>query len=229
MRRSLPVALLVLPLMAVLAACKQQPAAPAAGGAPAPAEAPAGAQSTAAAVADKLNPLPSAKDEIKAAMDAFLDVKSFHATMNMTGAAMPGGGMTTEMDFVAPDRYRMQMPMGTQIIVGDTMYMNVQGRSMKVPMPKGTLSQWRDPAKLAENQATLTVEAQGSDTVDGIAARKYLVRNTQPKPTDVTMWIGEDGLPVQIHHSSSAEGKTADVTIRYTRFNDPSIKIDPPQ
>lgn len=219
--RTLSLACLVL-----LAACKPQ--APSAEAAKADSTATSAAPvATAAAVADKLNPLPSPRDDITATMDAFLGVKSFHATMKMTGTAMPEG-MTTEMDFVAPDRYRMQMPMGTQIIIGDTMHMSVQGRSMKVPMPKGTLSQWRDPAKLAENHATMTVESQGRESVDGVAARKYVVHNTQPQPTDVAMWIGDDGLPLQLQHSSSAEGKTANVTIRYTRFNDPSIKVDPP-
>lgn len=220
MRRRIPAALLALSL---LAGCKQQATPPADNAAAPPAPA-----TTAAAVAEKLNPLSSPKDDIKAAMDRFLQVKSFHATMSMTGTAIPGGSMTTEMDFVAPDRYRMQMPMGTQVIIGDTMHISGQGRSMKVPMPKGTLSQWRDPAKLAENQATLSVESQGSDTVDGVAAHKYLVRNTQPKPSDVTMWIGDDGLPLQIQHSSSADGKTMDAKIRYTRYDDPSIRIDPP-
>ena len=218
MRRHLSAALFSL---ALLAGCKPQAAPPAADTA-APAEPPA----TAAAVAGK--PMSSAQDDIKAAMDEFLGVKSFHATMKMSGTAMPDG-MTTEMDFVAPDRYRMQMPMGTQIIIGDTMHMKVQGRSMKVPMPQGTLSQWRDPVKLAENQATMTVESLGRESVDGVAARKYVVHNTQPKPSDVTMWIGDDDRPLQIQHTSSAEGKTVDVTIRYTRYDDPSIRIDPPQ
>lgn len=220
MRRRLPAVLLALSL---LTGCKPQPAPPADTATP-----PADAPTAAAVVADTPNPPTSAKNEIKAAMDGFLGVRSFHATMRMTGTAMPGG-MTTEMDFVAPDRYRMQMPMGTQVIVGDTMYMSVQGRTAKVPMPEGTLSQWRDPAKLAENQATLTVEPQGREAIDGAPARKYLVRNTQPQPTEVTMWIGDDGLPLQIRHASSAEGKTVDMTIRYTRYNDPSIKVNPPQ
>jgi outer membrane lipoprotein-sorting protein len=227
MSRRYPVALLALSL---LAGCNQPQPAPANGSVDA---APAGTAAAAPQAAEPglltaLNPLSSPLDDIKASMQGFLGVKSFHATMKMSGTGAPEG-MTTEMDFVAPDRYRMQMPMGTQVIIGDTMYMNMQGRSMKVPMPKGALSQWRDPAKLAQNQATMSVESLGRDSVDGVSARKYVVHNTQPKPTDVTMWIDEKGLPLQIRHTSNAEGKTVDVTIRYTRFNDPSIRIDPPQ
>jgi hypothetical protein len=96
-------------------------------------------------------------------------------------------------------------------------------------MPKGTLSQWRDPTKLAENAATMTVTAQGSEDIDGTSARRYLVHNTQPQPSDVSMWIGSEGLPVQIQVSSNVQGQAADTTIRYSRFNDPTIKVDPPQ
>ncbi len=154
-------------------------------------------------------------------------VHSFHASMQFSGG--PQGAITNEVDFVAPDRFRMQMPMGTQIIIGDTMYINADGRTMKVPLPKGTLSQWRDPAKLAGNEASMTVQSQGRETIDGVSTHKYLVHNTQPQPSDVTMWIGNEGLPVQIKVSSLVQGQAADTVIRYSRFNDPSIRVEPPQ
>ena len=118
-------------------------------------------------------------------MDKFLAARSFHASMHMEGAQT----MTNEMDFVAPDRYRMQMTAGTQVIIGDTMYMETRGKRMQVPLPAGTISQWRDPLKIQENKEGLSVEAQGSETIDGQAARKYLVRNTVPESTEFTYWI----------------------------------------
>lgn len=235
-RRILPLApgLAVFALCA-LAACK--PATPPSADAPSAAAAtstparsdnpPASAPSAIAAAAAALNPLASPKDEITASMEKFLAVRSYHASMQVSGG--PRGTITNEVDFVAPDRYRMQLPMGTQYIVGDTMYMDMQGKVMKVPMPKGTLSQWRDPVRLAENTASMTVEAQGSEVIDGSPARKYLVHNTQPQPSDVTMWIGGNGLPVQIRASSTTQGQAAETTIRYSRFNDPTLRVDPPQ
>src|SRR5687767_4532076 len=95
-------------LVLALAACK--PTSPTE---PAAATGPAVAEATAA-----LSPLASPEDEVKASMDKFLKATSFHAVMVMEGAR----GMTNEMAFVAPDRYRMKMPVGTQVIVGDTMY-----------------------------------------------------------------------------------------------------------
>ncbi|MDR6842707.1 LolA family protein [Pseudoxanthomonas sacheonensis] len=209
-------------LVLAVAACKPStPAEPATAAAPA---------NVVADTAAALNPLPSPEDEVKASMDKFLKAKSFHAVMTMEGAR----GMTNEMDFVAPDRYRMKMPVGTQVIIGDTMYMQADGRSMKVPLPKGTLSQWRDPLKIEENKAGLSVEALGSDSVEGQAAKKYLVRNTQPEPgqpgpNEFTFWIADDGLPLQLLHQGQAQGKPYSMTLRYSRFDDPTITIDAPQ
>lgn len=165
------------------------------------------------------------KDEVKAAIDKFVAARSYHVTMTHSGAQ----AMTTEADFVAPDRFRMTMPMGTQYIIGDTMYMTVQGRSMQVPMGKGTMTQWRDPANLAKHEATMTVKALGSEAVGGKPAAKYKVSNTQPQPSTSTMWVGSDGYPLQIRVDSNAQGKPVTTTIRYSRFNDPTIKVEPPQ
>ncbi|MCA1714730.1 MAG: hypothetical protein LC715_06365 [Gammaproteobacteria bacterium] len=165
------------------------------------------------------------KDEVKAAMDKFLAAKSYHATMAHSGAQ----AMTIETDFVAPDRYRMRMPMGTQYIIGDTMVMSIDGRSIKVPMGKGTLTQWRDPGNLAKSQATLTVTGLGSELLDGKPAKKYRMVNAQPQPSESTMWIGGNGYPLQIQVDGKAAGQTGTTTLRYSRFNDPTIRIELPK
>ncbi len=166
-----------------------------------------------------------AKDEIKAAIGKFTTARSYHVTMTHSGKH----GTTTEADFVAPDRFRMKMPMGTQIMIGDTMYMQMEGRTMRVPMPKGTLTQWRDPAYIREHEATMTVKALGTDMLDGKPAKKYLVTNTKPEPSTSTMWIAGNGYPLQIKVNSKVQGEAVSTTIRYSRFNDPAIKIAPPK
>jgi hypothetical protein len=230
----LPSLLLVPSLLAGLAACKPSP--PSAPDAPAPAAATpaaraAGTGPAADTVADAMattGAVTTPREAIGAAMQRFMDLRSYHATMQLDGG--PRGATRNEIDFVAPDRFRMTMPgLGTQTIVGDTMYMSVDGRSMKVPLPAGTLTQWRDPARLAGNAATVTVEAQGRDSIGGKPARKYLVHNTGPQPSEATMWIGDDGLPLQIRVSSNAQGHATITTIRYSRLDDPSLRIDPPQ
>lgn len=206
-------------LVLVLAACK--PSAPADTVAPTQAE-PAGTLEKAAAA---LNPVSSPEDEMKASMDRFLKARSFHAVMDMQGAK----SMAIEMDFVAPDRYRMKMPMGTQVVIGDTMHMQANGRSMKVPLPEGTLTQWRDPLRIEENKAGMSVESLGNDTVDGQPAKKYLVRHAEPKPSEFTFWIGGDGLPLQLVSQGESQGKPYSMTLRYSRYDDPGIVIDAPQ
>ena len=175
-------------------------------------------------VAAALNPL-GARGEIDRVMDHFLTVKSYHATMNASTAK---GAMTIDMDFVAPDRYRMATPMGTQYVIGDTMYMTAHGHTMKVPLPKGQITHYRDPASFEANKATMAVESLGSDTVDGQTAAKYLMRNTGPTPGESTLWVSGDGYPLKIEVASNTHGESARTTIRYSRFNDPAIRIDPP-
>jgi hypothetical protein len=216
-------------LVIALAACK--PSTPADTAAPAP----AGPAGTLEQAASALNPLSSPEDEMKASMDRFLKAKSFHAVMDMQGAR----SMAIEMDFVAPDRYRMKMPTGTQVVIGDTMYMQVDGRSMKAPLPPGTLTQWRDPLRIEEHKAGMSVESLGNDSVDGQPAKKYLVRHTEPGPSqppssppqssEFTFWIGGDGLPLQLVSQGEAQGKPYSMTLRYSRFDDPNIVIDAPQ
>ena len=179
------------------------------------------ASSALADAADAVTPL-SAKDEMGKVMDAFLAVKSYHVDMT---TATPKGDMAMDMDFVAPDRYRMKTPMGTQYVIGDTMYMTMDGRTMKMALPKGQIANYRDPAQFEANKATMTVEALGHDTIDGQRARKFLVRNTQPRPSESTIWVNGDGFPLRIEVVGE---QAARVSIRYSRFNDPGIRIDKP-
>ncbi|KQY54906.1 hypothetical protein [Lysobacter sp. Root494] len=184
----------------------------------------ASASSSLADAVEAINPL-SAKDEMSKAMEAFLGVRSFHADMT---TSTPKGDMTMDMDFAAPDRFRMKTPMGTQYVIGDTMYMTMNGRTMKMALPKGQVTQYRDPAQLEANKATMTVEALGSDSIDGQRARKFLIRNTQPRPSESTIWISGEGYPLKMEIAGQGN-ENVRMVVRYSRFNDPAIRIDPPQ
>ena len=210
-------ALLALALLPILAACK--PAA-----APDAAPAPTGTPAVAAATAPAPVPAIGAREEVAAAMRKFWDLRSYHAAMHLEGG--PRGPIDNAVDFVAPDRYRMEAAgRGAQVIIGDTMYLDVNGRAMQVPLPEGTITQWRDPAKLADAQTEMQVDAQGGDAVDGQAAKKYLVRVAKPKPTEITIWIDDNGLPLQI----VSHNPLGQATIKYSRFDDPTLSIEPPK
>ncbi len=165
-----------------------------------------------------------ARDDVEASMQKFVAAKSWHATMQVEGKRP----MTNVLDFTAPDRYRIKLSgMGTQYIIGDSMIISMQGHTMKVPMPKGTLSNYRDPLQIHENAKSITAEALGKDTVDGKSTRKYRIHNQKEPDSDMLMWISNDNYPVQIKVND--KGKSANtVTFHYSRFNDPTIRVQAP-
>lgn len=164
------------------------------------------------------------REDVTAAMEKLLAAKSWHATMDLEGPH----SMSNQLDYVAPDRFRIKMgDMGTQYIIGNTMIVNVQGQSMRMPVPKGTLDQYRDPGKFKANNATMTAQALGNDLLAGKPAAKYRVRN--PKDgTDALMWIAGNGYPAQVKVDGKTQGQATTTTIRYSRFNDPTIKVSAP-
>jgi hypothetical protein len=106
-------------------------------------------------------------------------------------------------------------------------------------LPEGTLTQWRDPLRIKEHKAGMSVESLGNDTVDGQPAKKYLVRHAEPDPSqsrsdqsqsnELSFWIGGDGLPLQLVSRGESQGKPYSMTLRYSRYDDPGIVIDAPQ
>ncbi|MEI2431661.1 hypothetical protein RDV84_10450 [Lysobacter yananisis] len=164
------------------------------------------------------------KEEVVAAVDKFLAAKSYHASMSM------GPGAATETDFVAPDRMRVRLgAVGDQVLIGDTMYVTVQGKTRKQPAPGGGVAGTRSREKVLGNLQTLKVAALGSETLAGTATRKYKVENSQPNKTSSTFWVAADtGYPVQAVNVAEVGGKTYTSTLKYSRYNDPSIRIEAP-
>ena len=187
------------------------------------------AATTAAATQAEAAPAPaasgSARGTVLAAGERFLTARSYHATI---ATDMGARNFTMDVDYVAPDRYRMTMPMGTQTIIGDTMHMQVQGRTMTAPVPAGTTDQWRDPNKLQANAAGMQAESLGSDAVDGRPATKYRITHQDPALKPSLLWIGAEGYPVRVEADGEFQGQASKTVITYSRFNDASIKIDAP-
>lgn len=208
----------LLPLLFVLAACRPSP--PDAGSAPAASTAPATRPATSATALED-----DALREVKASMQRFLAARSFHARMQVEGAHP----MTGEMDYVAPDRYRIALPTGIQTVIGNVLHMQVDGRHTQVPLPSATLAPWRDPLKLQQAQHGLSAERVGDDTVDGRPARRYRVRHAGSDPVEFDYWIGADGLPLRLRHAGrDRDGHAYTVLQTYSRYDDPAIGIDAP-
>lgn len=215
-------------LLLLLAACAPDRA-PEGGTASADAAAPsAEAAGTAGLDASAVATEPSPRETVLDALAAFRDVRSFHADMRVEGG--PQGTVTTEMQFVHPDRWRMDMQAGGQALrtvrIGDEVWMDMGGRLQKTTMPPGSMDQWQD--LVARGQETMTAEFLGVDALDGRPTRRYRLRQSEPEPSEVTVWIGDDGLPVRAVVEGEMEGRGTTTTIRYSRFNDPGIRIEPP-
>ena len=140
-------------------------------------------------------------------------------------APQSGAAGQIELHHVAPDRYRMIMPGGpTQTIIGSTVYMQMAGRTMRVPLPAGTLDKLQDQARIQETQDNARIESLGSDTVDGQRAQKYRIVHPDQPDAEVTMWVGSHGWPLQMQ----VDGTDGRSTMRYSRFNDPALVISAP-
>jgi hypothetical protein len=166
------------------------------------------------------------KEDMQAVGAKFLAQRSYHATMTHSDKRVP----KTEMDFVAPDRYRIDSGMGAQVIIGDTMYMTLDGRTMRIPMPKGTLTQWRQSDRAFREIERAQIEALGTEVVDGKPMKKYrMVQTFDGNRSETLLWIGANGLPAKMQTTGTAGRKTYTTTVVYSRFNDPAIRIDPPK
>ena len=166
------------------------------------------------------------KEDMKALSVKFLALRTYHVSMEGSDPRM----QKMEMDFVAPNRYRMTMPMGTQYVIGDTMYMTIDGRTMKIPMPKGTMTQWRESDRAFREVDQMRIEALGMETVNGKPAKKYRMTQTARKPATTSLiWVGMNGYPLKMQTTGSTGKQANTMTVHYSRFNDPSIKVEPPK
>ncbi|WP_137190446.1 hypothetical protein [Stenotrophomonas rhizophila] len=171
--------------------------------------------------------VPAAMDPVQAVLGAsqrFGQLRSFHASLRMQGPRT----VEATMDFVAPDRYRLVTDDGPQLIIGDTFFLQRAGEVRQVPVPPGLLAQWRNPLPPDLAPAQLQVEDLGSDAIGGQPAHKYRVRHASAAPDGMLYWINAQGLPVQIERQGQTKGETFRITLRFSRFDDPALRIDLP-
>jgi len=218
MRPSIP---LLASCVLVLAACgREAPPPPRASAAEAPASAPA--------VATVPQALPSDPGQaILAASQRFTSLRSFHADMTLHGA-QAGQVTQASLDFVAPDRYRIQGVAGTQVVIGDTFFLQAGDRIEQLPVQSGLLDQWRNPlpaeATLAEHQ----VEDRGVASLDGETVRHFLVHGPERSGETLQYWLGADGWPRQVQRDGYNKGEPYRLTLRYSRLNDPTLQVSVP-
>ncbi|MEP7044063.1 MAG: hypothetical protein ABI843_13450 [Dokdonella sp.] len=168
------------------------------------------------------------KDELHAAFTKFLAARSFRATVT----DLKKGEQVSTMEFLAPDRYRIQSSKGpSQLIIGDSMYMEMQGKLTRLPVPGvGKLvALYRNEDFLRETEGDMSVQALPDEPVDGEAAKVYRYTVSKPIKADATTWISvKSGLPLQTESSGSFMGTKSTTRVRYSGYDDPAIAIAAP-
>ncbi|KFN46645.1 hypothetical protein [Arenimonas metalli] len=184
-----------------------------------------------------------ASDELFKAWQAFLAVKSFRAEIVL----IEPNRLVTQLEFQAPDRYRVSIPDGpTTVVIGDSGYMQIGGRTMKLPMAMDSLTaQYRDEAFLRKLQDGMVVEDLGDDSLDGEPVRKYrYVQAVAPPSTlpgapaaaagageaTTVAWVSaRTGLILKLDVTSQQGDQPTRSEIRYSDFNSSAIRILPPE
>lgn len=174
--------------------------------------------------------------ELRAALAAFQETKSFHADMSIMSNS---NKITAKLDVMKPDRFRgtlqdASMPAPTDIIgVGKTLYIKSSSGNWSAILGSD-LSAISSIADAAKNGGQLPIEQllpDGTDvqrSEDAVRKCTKLVTTLQPKTdTESTLRVCvADGRPVQIE----VESKKSTFSATYSNYNElfsierPSIK-----
>jgi outer membrane lipoprotein-sorting protein len=170
-----------------------------------------------------------AQADVKAAYAKFIQANSFRADMT----DLDTGKRVNQIEFVAPDRFAVQMDGGLrQVIIGRTMYMDLGGRIMSMPLPASIdPAQYRNQKALDELADGVTVTQRPDSNEAGEPARVYhFVSQVEGKPVESLTFVSKaSGMPIQIQTTGGkAKGKFR-YQIRYRDFNDPGIVIRAPK
>lgn len=160
--------------------------------------------------------LADAYGDLKKAQAAFLSAKSWHAEEHLSD------GRTVQVDFSAPDRWRIQpTPTMTEVVIGNDVYMIQGGRSMKMPMGGMMISKMIKQFQISDDpEVRKSAQDLGTQMLNGrtVHAYSYTVRGVPE-----TIYLGDDSLPVQ----AVVKNSSATTVVDYSKFNQP-ISIEAP-
>lgn len=165
-----------------------------------------------------------AKADLARAFDQLLDAPSFRASMSDAGS----GEKYVDMEFQAPDRYRLVNAQGgpTIIVIGSQAQMDMGGRMMTVPVPVNALvNAYRNEDALRKQRESMVVEALPDATLDGEAAKVYRFTTQHPKPATATAWVGAGDTLLQMEVDGGAAGRGKVVRVRYRDIGSADIRI----
>jgi hypothetical protein len=172
------------------------------------------------------NAAADARGDVHAAFMKNLSAKSYRATMT----DLASGRQVSTVEFQAPDRYRIQAVGGpTSVIADGAMFMEVNGKTMKMPLQPGMLEQFRSDAAWKRMESDTLIRATGAGMVGTEAARKYHWISSGKNASTGDLWVGLSGYVLQVETAQKPGSKAGAVRVVYSGFNDPSIRIAKPK
>jgi hypothetical protein len=165
--------------------------------------------------------------DIETMADKFLAEKSFRAKMRGTGDK----DVKTDLEFVAPDRFRIKTGPGLEtIVIGKDVYLSMGDSFQKLPgAMDGSIPDLRATFNKEGRKWFSDVRFVGEETVNGKASLVYEYKNKGEGSlgeNDSKIWVAkDDGLPQKIE-SRYKKGNLKTMVIEYEY--DPNIKIEVP-
>jgi len=171
------------------------------------------------------NALADARADLHAAFQKNLSAKTYRATMTDLGT----GKQVSTVEYQAPDRYRIQANGMTSVIANGNMYMQVNGQSMKVPLPAGTMEKFRSDSAWKQMEKDTLISERAPGTVGAEPARKFHWITSGAHPSTGDVWVGvKSGYVLQVETTEAAGSKKGAVRVHYGDFNS-AISIAPPK
>ena len=132
------------------------------------------------------------------------------------------GGKTNTIDYVAPDRWRVQRyDQVTTLVIGDSTYLIQNGKTKKLDIPAGAGKMFSNAfATGLGDDAKRSARDLGMQTLNGQAVHVYSF-TSQGFPT--TLYVGANNLPVQ---TVMRQEQGTSVTTTYSQYGAP-IHIAP--
>lgn len=155
-------------------------------------------------------------DDLQKVWAAFTAAKSWHGTEAFSN------GHTVQVDYVAPDRWRIQPnEKMTELLIGNSVYLVQNGKTQKLPIPGGMLRKTIESfySKPLPDDVKQSAKDLGMQTLNGQPVHVY---SFTTRNVPVTFYVGPDNLPVQ----QIVNDQKVTTTITYSQYNEP-IDISP--
>lgn len=158
------------------------------------------------------------------------NASSYLATTTWTGET---GSLSGTLAFVAPDRFDHDGTDSRMIVIGDTTYhwLGDMGPT-EAPLEPQMMLLVDEIRLLILGAGIASATPIDSGKGDFPSARQFRVEfcpNERFKVRDdVDIWVDADGYPVARRITGTIDGKSFSSEVRYSRLNDPSLRVEPP-